>query len=325
MVHFLSSSINNDREYSGRECIMLEHTKIRNLDDYFTELNSRQKRGVFFYRINGYSEEIGNFIKKYYSEAGKKGVIIEGKIPNPDERNLSYYGEIMGMDFQMNQGFIAQRLRKWMPGMNDSQRNNVSAALYDSLDSMRRAGKTENILKNAYIKFMCWLYYRFAGIVSRLGENSVPKILYEGDISNYELMMISVLSKAGCDVILLQYHGDQAYLKADPESSLSDALQMAGMKEFPAGYSLKKVREDIRSDLDREKLYGTKSALINCTNAWAKGQGIEDIREPVSVRGTDSGFFYNCFCRINGVEDKLTYTNELYKFQQQRPEAGDCK
>ena len=322
MVHFLSSSINNDREYSGRECIMLEHTKIRNLDDYFTELNSRQKRGVFFYRINGYSEEIGNFIKKYYSEAGKKGVIIEGKIPNPDERNLSYYGEIMGMDFQMNQGFIAQRLRKWMPGMNDSQRNNVSAALYDSLDSMRRAGKTENILKNAYIKFMCWLYYRFAGIVSRLGENSVPKILYEGDISNYELMMISVLSKAGCDVILLQYHGDQAYLKADPESSLSDALQMAGMKEFPAGYSLKKVREDIRSDLDREKLYGTKSALINCTNAWAKGQGIEDIREPVSVRGTDSGFFYNCFCRINGVEDKLTYTNELYKFQQELRSSG---
>ena len=28
-------------------------------------------------------------------------------------------------------------------------------------------------------------------------------------------------------------------------------------------------------------------------------------------------FFYNCFCRINGAEDKLTYANELFKLQQE--------
>lgn len=44
---------------------------------------------------------------------------------------------------------------------------------------MQRAGKTEGMLKNAYIKFMCWLYYKFERIVNLLGENSVPKILYE--------------------------------------------------------------------------------------------------------------------------------------------------
>ena len=56
---------------------------------------------------------------------------------------------------------------------------------------MRRNGKTENMLKNAYIKFMCWLYYKFERIVNQLGENELPKILYEGDISNYELMLIT--------------------------------------------------------------------------------------------------------------------------------------
>ena len=45
---------------------MLEHKKIRSLDDYFVDLNGRQSREVYFYRINGYTEKIGDFIKKYY-------------------------------------------------------------------------------------------------------------------------------------------------------------------------------------------------------------------------------------------------------------------
>ena len=154
---------------------MLEHKKIQNLSDYFVELNSRQDKGVYFYRINGYSEEIGEFIKKYYDVARRTGVVIEGKIPNPDEGNLSYYNEIMGMEFQMNIGFILMSLRKWLPRMNEFQRQNVADSIYDSLDSMRRSGKTENMLKNAYIKFMSWLYYKFERIVNQLGENNMYK------------------------------------------------------------------------------------------------------------------------------------------------------
>ena len=156
---------------------MLEHKKIRSLDDYFVDLNGRQSREVYFYRINGYTEKIGDFIKKYYDTARKAGVVIEGKIPNPGEKNLAYYSEIMGMDFQMNPSFISNGLKKWLPRMNDLQRQNVADSIYDSLDSMRRNGKTENMLKNAYIKFMCWLYYKFERIVNQLGANELPKIL----------------------------------------------------------------------------------------------------------------------------------------------------
>ena len=91
--------------------------------------------------------------------------------------------------------------------MNDYQRNNVAMSIYDTLDAMRKEGKNDNMLKNAYIKFMCWLYYKFERIVNQLGEDKVPKILYEGEISNYELKLITVLSNAGCDVVLLQYKG----------------------------------------------------------------------------------------------------------------------
>ena len=296
---------------------MLEHKKIRNLGDYFVELNSRQSKGVYFYRINGYSEEIREFIKKYYDVARKTGVVIEGRIPNPDEKNLAYYGEIMGMNFQMNLDFITAGLKKWLPRMNDIQRQNVATSIYDTLDSMQKAGKTENMLKNAYIKFMCWLYYKFERIVHRLGENSIPKILYEGNITNYELMFISILSNAGCDIVLLQYHGEQEYLKVDPLSTLSDNLQMEGMHAFPQDFSLKKIRDEIQNEINNEGLYGIRPNINNCTNAWIKGKGLDDIRESITIRGNDPSFFYNCYCRINGAEDKLTYVNTLFQLQQE--------
>lgn len=294
---------------------MLEHKKIRNLSDYFLGLNDRPHKGVYFYRVNGYSEEIGEFIKKYYDTARKTGVVIEGKIANPDKKNLAYYNEIMGMDFRMDSGFIAASLKKWLPRMNDLQRQNVAASIYDSLDSMRKDGKTENMLKNAYIKFMCWLYYRFERIVNQLGEDQVPKILYEGYISTYELMLISVLSNAGCDVVILQYKGDQDYRKVDPDSKLSDDLQISGLRAFPDGFCLRTVRDEIQNELNNERLYGTRPSVDNCTNAWIKGRGMEDIREGAAARGSDPRFFYNCFCRINGAEDRLTYANELFRLQ----------
>lgn len=296
---------------------MLEHKKIRNLGDYFAPLNARPDKGVYFYRINGYSPEIGEFIEKYYDVARRTGVVIEGKIPNPDEKNLAYYSEIMGMDFRMDISFITMSLKKWLPRMNSYQTQNVASSIYDSLDSMKKNGKTDNILKNAYIKFMCWLYYKFERIVNQLGENNIPKMLYEGDISNYELMLISILSNVGCDVVILQYHGDEDYLKIDSKSLISDNLVMAGIKPWPQGFCIKRVRDELQSDINNERLYGVKPSVTNCTNAWIEGDGFDDIRKSVVMRGNDSRFFYNCFCRINGAQDKLTYTNELFQLQQE--------
>ena len=71
--------------------------------------------------------------------------------------------------------------------MNGNQQENVAVSIYDTLNDMRRMGKNDNILKNAYIKFMCWLYYKFERIVNCLGAEQLPKILYEGEVSNYEL------------------------------------------------------------------------------------------------------------------------------------------
>lgn len=294
---------------------MFEHKELRQPEDYFLEMNRRQSQGVYFYRINGYNETIKTFIQKYYETARLTGAVIEGKIPNPDEKNLAYYEEIMGMGFQMNVGFITASLKKWLPRMNDYQRNHVAMSMYDTLDAMRREGKNDNMLRNAYIKFMCWLYYKFERIVNRLGENHVPKILYEGDISNYELKLITILSNAGCDVVLLQYNGDAAYAKLDAGSKLSYVMQLPGMTTFPEGFSIRWLRSEMERKQNIERLYGIQPQVQNCTNAWIEGKGLEDFQKSIQTRGNDSHLFYNCFCRISGVWDKLTYLNELYQFQ----------
>lgn len=85
---------------------MFEHKEIHSLDDFFLKLSSRSDKRVFFYRINEYSIEVENFIKKYYNSARINGVVIEGRIQNPTEDNLNYYSEIMGLDFQLGIGFI---------------------------------------------------------------------------------------------------------------------------------------------------------------------------------------------------------------------------
>ena len=64
--------------------------------------------------------------------------------------------------------------------VKEGSRRLVAEALCDTLEGMRNEGKNENMLKNAYIKFMCWLYYLFERVVNLLGDTQAPKIQYEG-------------------------------------------------------------------------------------------------------------------------------------------------
>lgn len=302
---------------------MLEHKQIQNIDDFFLPLHQRREKGVYFYRFNGCTPEIRKFIRKYYDTARKNGVILEGGIPNPTNQNLAYYQEQMGNAFQLNLPFLQNSLKKWLPRMNDVQQT-VAVSIYHTLENLKKAGKPESVLKNVYIKFMCWLYYKFERIVSLLGNDQIPKILYEGNISYHELLLISVLAHAGCDVILLQYQGDTNYLKHDPRSELSENLTLPNLQPFPEGYTLKTVRQEIQDEMNRKRLYGILPEVQNCTNAWLNPNEdiFEKIRTAPELRGTDGNLFYNLFCRIEGVPEKQTYPNTLFQLYSDLNHSG---
>lgn len=258
--------------------MLFKHIKIQSLDDFFVPLSGRSEKGIYFYRFNKTSDKIDEFIYKYYNAARKSGVVIDGKIGNPTESNLSYYQEIMGRDFQMSMGFISDALKKWLPRMRAIQRENIAGAIYDVLDGLRRSGKNENMLKNAYIKFMCWLYYKFEGVVEQMNGENIPKIFFVGDIVGYEFMLINILADAGCDVVFVQPHGDVSYLKVDENLEKSfeyvgenGAAEQNMVREFAADFSIKSMLENHDFKAQRENGQGTVSSQAEVQRAKSQG------------------------------------------------------
>ena len=301
---------------------MFQLGRIEKLHDYFSACSRRREQAVFFYRVAGYSGEVAAFLTQYDQAARTNGVVIEGRIPNPDPKQLDYLAEMMGSDFQLDAGFLTQKLTRWLPRLTGAQREAVVTAMTATLQDLQVHGKNENMLRNAYIKYMCWLYYKFERILGRLGGDELPKILYDGTVSSYELQLLVILARAGADIVLLERAGDEGYLRCDPTSQYAQLYQAPGLTPFPADFSLRQLREQGRQQAERQKLYGAPAGIAPCTNAWMKAPDGKEILTAVRARGDDPKLFYNAFVVQYGVEDKLLFPSDMVAFYQQLKREG---
>lgn len=301
---------------------MFQLGRIEKLHDYFSACSRRREQAVFFYRVAGYSGEVAVFLTQYDQAARTNGVVIEGRIPNPDPKQLDYLAEMMGSDFQLDASFLTQKLTRWLPRLTGAQREAVVTAMTATLQDLQAHGKNENMLRNAYIKYMCWLYYKFERILGRLGGDELPKILYDGTVSSYELQLLVILARAGADIVLLERAGDAGYLRCDPTSQYAQLYQAPGLTPFPADFSLRQLREQGRQQAERQKLYGAPAGIAPCTNAWMKAPDGKEILTAVRARGDDPKLFYNAFVVQYGVEDKLLFPSDMVAFYQQLKREG---
>ena len=301
---------------------MFQLGRIEKLHDYFSACSRRREQAVFFYRVAGYSGEVAAFLTQYDQAARTNGVVIEGRIPNPDPKQLDYLAEMMGSDFQLDVGFLTQKLTRGLPRLTGAQREAVVTAMTATLQDLQAHGKNENMLRNAYIKYMCWLYYKFERILGRLGGDELPKILYDGTVSSYELQLLVILARAGADIVLLERAGDAGYLRCDPTSQYAQLYQAPGLTPFPADFSLRQLREQGRQQAERQKLYGAPAGIAPCTNAWMKTPDVKEILTAVRARGDDPKLFYNAFVVQYGVEDKLLFPSDMVAFYQQLKREG---
>lgn len=301
---------------------MFQLGRIEKLHDYFSACSRRREQAVFFYRVAGYSGEVAAFLTQYDQAARTNGVVIEGRIPNPDPKQLDYLAEMMGSDFQLDASFLTQKLTRWLPRLTGAQREAVVTAMTATLQDLQAHGKNENMLRNAYIKYMCWLYYKFERILGRLGGDELPKILYDGTVSSYELQLLVILARAGADIVLLERAGDAGYLRCDPTSQYAQLYQASGLTPFPADFSLRQLREQGRQQAERQKLYGAPAGIAPCTNAWMKAPDDKEILTAVRARGDDPKLFYNAFVVQYGVEDKLLFPSDMVAFYQQLKREG---
>ena len=121
---------------------MANRINASNLSDLLLPMRQRGNApGVYFVRLCQWSMEIKDFLWRYHEAARAKGVIIEGQIGNPDERQLSYLTEMLGSAFEPNPAFITQALQKWMPRMSQANRVSFAEAMCGQMDELKRKGK----------------------------------------------------------------------------------------------------------------------------------------------------------------------------------------
>lgn len=284
--------------------------------DYFKKFNERSDKRFYFCRICSYSEDSLQFLSEYIKYVKKNGVYQKGKIQNPDNRQLSYFEEIVGLEFKPSNKFLNNALQKWLPRLTMLQRNNLVSAMLQVFNEILLDGKNENVLKNTYIKFMCWFYYKFERILIKLGTNDVPKILYEGSITDYEFKILKVLMYSGCDILIVDFTGDTAYLKVDKDAKYSTLLKFS-QTQMPKNFLLsnlditfeqtKKINEIITK-------YEEKENLVK-TNTFIEKDILKDILKENIERGNNPNYFYNIFALLKGVDDTSTYANKLYYFK----------
>ncbi|OOO00284.1 MAG: hypothetical protein ATN35_08240 [Epulopiscium sp. Nele67-Bin004] len=141
-------------------------------------------------------------------------VIIEEKLENPTQPQLQYYKEVLGDDFELSTQFIKNALSKWIAGLHPNKQMILAQSLYNTLSAHKLKGKNISIIKNVYIKFMCWIYYKFSTVL----KSTLPdcKILYCGVPSVYEAEMIAILEECGVTVVIAQDGDKSKYITVRP-------------------------------------------------------------------------------------------------------------
>ena len=304
---------------------MFQLGTLSKLNDFLTPLSQRRAPCVYFVRVEGFTEDLPEGVKGFYQEARQNGVIIDGRIPNPTPENLAYFQEMLGNGFQRNRPFMDDQLRRWLPRLSLAQRGNIVASMDAMMASLARQGKNENMLHNAYVKYLCWLYFKFERILAALGQDRLPKILYDGAVSAYELQLLTILAGAGADILMVCRDVEQ-YRRADPADQCSTRLPQTNPTPFPDWFTLKWVQKELEQDWNRQRLYGTLPTLQPCTNAWMRSPALREVLTAPPARGEDPHLFYNAFLLQHGVEDRLLFSNDLFAFYQEleRSERPIC-
>lgn len=292
---------------------MYKKLKLNSIDDYFKTYAERGCEKAFFYRMTSYSHENEKFLLNYLKEVKNSGKYINKNLQNPTLEKINYFIEILGSDFVLDKIFIENQISKWLLLISKNIKVKLAEILFLHLTALKEKGKNQNIIKNTYIKYMCWLYYDFQILLNNLGKKGIPKILYEGDITLSELDILDILAETGCDVLLIYCQGEENYLKKDNNSSASLKFLSEKEESFPKNFSVK--------NLEREMQSSENKICIRCesqveTNTWLKEENIfENSLKENSQRGTNKNTYYNIFGGIFGVKDKSSFYGELFKWK----------
>lgn len=327
---------------------MLKRLQLNRFEDFWSPLAARPEPGVYFCRAAGYSPALEQFLQQALEKRTQIPLRLTGKLQNPDGGQLAYLRETLGDDFACDPTFFDTQLSRWLPRLSSGQRGDLAASIYQTLLALRAKGKTDDMLRNAYRKFLCWMYYRFEQLLHRLGQDPLPRILYDGQISAHELQLFCVLASAGCDILLIEPQGDGAYRALDPDSRESALCAFAGQQPFPPGFSLEQRLRSYRppqpsrpvsppqaaprparppQPAARPRPSRTPAELfpnapVTAVNTWLSGDLMADSLRDPAARGPEAEYTYNMFVRILGVAEPSGYARDLFLWRKKLTDTG---
>ena len=293
---------------------MLNIAELKDNRDYFLPLSKRPSKGVYFYRFIGYDDNILKFLKEYENATISNGIYIKKPIQNPKENTVRDFFSRTNENFILTLSFIQSNLRLWIRNLTSSQVSLLSEAIFESLDELRRKGANSNILKNAYVKFMCWSL-SFERVLKNIGNDNIPKVLYEGEISKYEVYMLRVLLKAGCDILYVNFSSEESILKFD--GNLSKAIYGKFKGTPKIHFSAINLEEFKKVEAIKEDVSKSSNKVV--TNSWIKEDEnfFELLEKKNTLRGIllSSSKIYNMFISYIGVDEPGHYNNRLFKLK----------
>ena len=292
---------------------MFDLITLNNIEEYFNIKSQRKQIGVYFCRIIGYDEELLKFLRKYQTVVQRKGTYIKQTIPNPDASDVQYLCTIIQANFSINEKTIKSECSNWLKFLQNSQLDLVSQAIYTVLNEIAKKENNINIIKNAYIKFLYWLKYKFENSIKYIGQDEIPKILYEGDIGKYELYMLRILALAGCDVLYINFINEETYRKTDQEGKYSQRI----LKPIRQKPEIHFSKINLREIEERENILKENSQLpytLN-TNTWMKNDFWDEILKTNTQRNSKLNEISNIFIKYIGIDKKDEYNNRLYSIK----------
>lgn len=294
--------------------------KVKELEDLFEE-RVGDSRGMML-AFQGYESSLETFFLKMSEKAMQRGVCIQDKLANPTAEQIAYFQEQLGEctePFEVSYAYVRHQCKKWLTFLSDTQAHVLSCAIHETLKRLQRMGKNESVLKNAYMKFMCWWYYHFRKCLSSIGLRPFY-VLYEGSLTAYEAYMLTCVALCGGRVGIVDYDKTAEKWKDMQEIQVYCPVVGQVLQPFPNREMIKGWKASVIATSKVQSMFGQRPSLHPCVNTWLQDVSMESIKDMQRSQKADQ--MDSFYMRVDGCADRNTYANELFQLWQDKKAQG---
>lgn len=245
-------------------------------------------------------------IKQYLTNTYNDSLIIKELRP-PAPNQVKEVQELLGVIDNYELSKVGNHVYKILAPCRYNLKG-VAERLCKCIDILKATGKSENALVSVYYKFLCWMKFELNSVLK--GE-SKTKIQYWGTPTPYEVMVLYIaLGVVDSVVIASENCIDDVILNDLGIVYNTDGTPLEGILKPAQPQSIKLDMNKVKRDFKVPK-----ADYVIGTNMWIKGDNLDDIFVKLEDRKIEdvSGFVTkSAFIKVNGVDDKVTYLNELY-------------